>query len=60
MTAAGFLHFQSRKCDYVALEVGLGGKNDTTNIVNPEISIITSIGLDHTDLLGPTLNHIAL
>lgn len=35
MTAAGFLHFKERKCDYVALEVGLGGKNDTTNIVNP-------------------------
>lgn len=33
MTAAGFMHFKDEKCDYVALEVGLGGKNDTTNII---------------------------
>lgn len=39
--------------------MGLGGKNDTTNIVDPEISVITSIGLDHMDLLGPTKEHIA-
>jgi dihydrofolate synthase/folylpolyglutamate synthase len=59
MTAAGFMHFKNKQCDYVSLEVGLGGRNDTTNLVHPEISIITSIGLDHTDLLGPTLDHIA-
>jgi dihydrofolate synthase/folylpolyglutamate synthase len=39
--------------------VGLGAKCDTTNVVTPEISVITSIGLDHTELLGPTVQHIA-
>jgi dihydrofolate synthase/folylpolyglutamate synthase len=48
MTASGFLHFVNKKCEFVSLEVGLGGNNDTTNIVIPEISVITSIGLDHT------------
>lgn len=48
------MYFKERKCDYVALEVGLGGNNDTTNIVYPEVSVITSIGLDHMELLGPT------
>ncbi len=43
----------------MSLEVGLGGINDTTNIVYPEISVLTSIGLDHTELLGPTKEHIA-
>jgi dihydrofolate synthase/folylpolyglutamate synthase len=53
------MHYKNKKCHYVSLEVGLGGRNDTTNIVNPEISVITSIGLDHTELLGPTEAHIA-
>ena len=43
----------------MSLEVGLGGKNDTTNIVDPEVSVITSIGMDHMDLLGPTIDHIS-
>ena len=43
------------KCDFVSLEVGLGGRNDTTNIVDPLASVITSVGLDHTDVLGPTI-----
>ena len=42
-------------CDYVSLEVGLGGRNDTTNIVQPIVSVITSIGLDHTNVLGPKI-----
>ena len=59
LTASAFLHFAQEKCDYVSLEVGLGGKNDTTNIVTPEVSVITSIGLDHTDILGNSREKIA-
>jgi dihydrofolate synthase/folylpolyglutamate synthase len=59
MTALGLEYFADKKCEYVCLEVGLGGKNDPTNIVNPELSIIASIGLDHVELLGHTEEHIA-
>jgi dihydrofolate synthase/folylpolyglutamate synthase len=58
----GFLEFQRAKCDYVVLECGLGGKLDATNIIEaPEliISSIASIGFDHTDVLGETLDEIA-
>ena len=43
----------------MSLEVGLGGRMDTTNIVTPIVSAITSIGLDHTDVLGPKIENIA-
>ncbi len=46
--------------DYVVLEVGLGGRLDSTNIVTPILSVITSIGLDHIDFLGNTLNAVQL
>lgn len=59
MTAAAFMHFKQQDCEYVSLEVGLGGRNDTTNIVTPELSVITSIGLDHMNLLGDTIEKIA-
>lgn len=51
--------FADEGVDYVVLETGLGGRLDSTNIVNPVLSIITSIGLDHCDLLGDTLAQIA-
>lgn len=51
--------FASQKADVVVLETGLGGRLDSTNIVNPILSIITNIGLDHCDLLGSTLPEIA-
>ncbi|MGM9785963.1 MAG: bifunctional folylpolyglutamate synthase/dihydrofolate synthase [Candidatus Cryptobacteroides sp.] len=51
--------FADRKVDAVVLETGLGGRLDSTNIVTPEISVITNIGLDHCDLLGDTLPQIA-
>ena len=51
--------FESLKVDYIVLEVGLGGRLDSTNIVNPCLSIITSIGLDHTEYLGNDLLSIA-
>lgn len=59
MTGAAFLHFARQRADVAILEVGLGGRFDATNIVDPEIAVITSIGLDHCELLGDTLAKIA-
>jgi len=59
LTAIAFLHFVRRKTDFAILEVGLGGRLDATNAVNPLISMITKIGYDHTALLGDTLPQIA-
>ncbi|SDW91940.1 dihydrofolate synthase / folylpolyglutamate synthase [Aequorivita viscosa] len=54
-----FDYFRSEKVDIVIIETGMGGRLDSTNIVTPEISIITNIGLDHTQFLGNTLSQIA-
>ena len=59
MTAMAFLQFARRGCEAAVIEVGLGGRLDATNIVTPEVCIITSIGLDHCELLGGTLAEIA-
>lgn len=59
MTAIAFLSFAEQKVDIAVLEVGLGGRLDATNIVEPIVSVITDLGLDHMDYLGPTLTHIA-
>lgn len=59
MTAASFLYFREQKCDFASIEVGLGGLKDTTNIVTPLVSVLTSIGMDHMEILGPTLDDIA-
>lgn len=56
----GFSYFESSKVDIAIIEVGLGGRLDSTNIITPEVSLITNIGLDHTDILGDTLQKIAL
>jgi dihydrofolate synthase/folylpolyglutamate synthase len=58
-TAMGLLHFARRRVDAVVLEVGLGGRLDSTNVVHPALSIITSISFDHTKQLGNTLASIA-
>lgn len=59
-TALGFLYFASRRVDLLVSEVGLGGRFDATNVVDrPLLSVITSIGLDHTDRLGATVPLIA-
>ena len=58
-TALGFLYFAEQNVDFAVLEVGLGGRLDATNIVTPVVSVITSIGLDHTDRLGATISEIA-
>lgn len=60
MTAIGFLHFRRSGCGIVVLETGLGGRLDSTNIIDaPEVAVITNIGLEHTELLGDTLAKIA-
>ncbi|MET0263686.1 MAG: folylpolyglutamate synthase/dihydrofolate synthase family protein [Rariglobus sp.] len=59
MTAMAFLQFARKQCDIAIIETGLGGKLDATNVVVPEVSVITSIGLDHCDMLGDTLALIA-
>lgn len=58
-TALAFLYFAERNVDFAVLEVGLGGRLDATNIVGPMVSVITNIGLDHTDRLGATIPEIA-
>jgi dihydrofolate synthase/folylpolyglutamate synthase len=57
--ALAFDYFAKEKVDFVIVEVGLGGRLDSTNIITPELSIITNISLDHTQLLGDTLSKIA-
>ena len=59
LTALGFAHFKLKGVDFQVLEVGLGGKFDATNIINPEVCIITSISFDHTEVLGSSLAEIA-
>jgi dihydrofolate synthase/folylpolyglutamate synthase len=54
-----FSYFAKKKVDIAIVEVGLGGRLDSTNIINPELSLITNIGLDHTQFLGNTLTAIA-
>ena len=58
-TVAAFLAFARVPADLAVLEVGMGGRNDTTNVVNPALSAITPIGYDHTSFLGDTLEKIA-
>lgn len=58
LLAIAFIYFQQEKCDFVVLEVGLGGKLDGTNIIDSSYQIITNIGLDHTSILGETKEEI--
>lgn len=55
-----FDYFRSEKVDIAIIEVGMGGRLDSTNIITPELSIITNIGLDHTQFLGDTLEKVAV
>ena len=59
LTAAALVYFAEKKAQYVVLETGLGGRKDPTNVCAPVLSIITSVGLDHTHILGDTLEKIA-
>ena len=57
--ALAFHHFAQQSVDVAVVEVGLGGRLDSTNVITPQVSLITNIGYDHTDLLGDTLDQIA-
>jgi dihydrofolate synthase/folylpolyglutamate synthase len=57
--AMALCYFQQEKCSIVVLETGLGGRLDATNVVSPLISVITNIGIDHTQFLGETIEAIA-
>ena len=59
MTAMAFAYFVAQKVDFAVVEVGLGGRLDSTNVLTPILSVITNIGLDHTEFLGNTLAKIA-
>jgi dihydrofolate synthase/folylpolyglutamate synthase len=59
VTAMGFLYFASRQVHTAVIEVGMGGRLDATNIVEPVVSVITDISLDHTEWLGSTVDLIA-
>lgn len=58
-TALAFWYFACKKVDWAVIETGLGGRLDATNIITPEVSVITNISLEHTNLLGRTIYKIA-
>lgn len=60
-TALGFLYFKEKKCDYVILECGMGGKLDATNLIrNTVVAVFTPIGMDHMAFLGQTIEEITM
>jgi dihydrofolate synthase/folylpolyglutamate synthase len=59
LTVLAFAHFLDRRVDLAVIETGLGGRLDSTNVITPEVVGITSLSLDHQDLLGSTIEHIA-
>jgi dihydrofolate synthase / folylpolyglutamate synthase len=58
-TAMAWLYFRRRQCDFVVLEVGLGGRFDSTNLCRPEVAVITNVSRDHMHVLGNTAREIA-
>jgi len=59
LTAAALLYFAEQAVDLAVVEVGLGGRLDSTNVIVPEVSVVTSLHLEHTEILGETLGEIA-
>lgn len=59
MTVLAFMHFANEKVDVALVETGIGGRVDSTNVITPEVSVITTISLEHTDILGDTYAQIA-
>jgi dihydrofolate synthase/folylpolyglutamate synthase len=59
MTAAAFMHFADRPVDVTVLEVGMGGRWDATNVASAAVAVVTNIGLDHVEFLGPTHADVA-
>lgn len=60
LTCAAFLHFQQEGVDLALIEAGMGGREDSTNVIVPIVSVIPSIALEHTNFLGNTLQSIAM
>lgn len=58
-TAIAFMHFRNKGAEYAVIEVGMGGRFDATNVIVPEVSVITNISLEHTEYLGGTVDKIA-
>jgi dihydrofolate synthase/folylpolyglutamate synthase len=58
-TALAFDDFAAREVEWAVVEVGMGGRLDATNVIEPSLSVVTSVGLDHTETLGTTLAHVA-
>lgn len=59
-TAMGFYHFSKESVDFAVIETGMGGRFDATNVINPEVSVITNLSIEHTDYLGNTIKALAL
>ncbi|MCJ7740999.1 bifunctional folylpolyglutamate synthase/dihydrofolate synthase [Candidatus Microgenomates bacterium] len=59
ITAMAFMHFFDEKVEIAVVEVGMGGRYDATNVINSEVAVITNVGLDHTEVLGNTIEKIA-
>lgn len=59
LTCAAFVHFKNKQVDLVLLEAGLGGREDSTNVITPIVSVIPSISLEHTRFLGNSIESIA-
>ncbi|MFP3387047.1 Mur ligase family protein, partial [Tritonibacter sp. SIMBA_163] len=59
LTAAAFLILKEKSPDYIVIEAGMGGRFDSTNVIEPLISIITSISKEHTAFLGDSVKEIA-
>lgn len=59
LTALAFLHFQAAQVDVAVIETGLGGRLDATNVLKPDLTVITHLSLEHTETLGDTLEQIA-
>lgn len=59
VTAMGFLHFKEKGAGWAVVETGMGGRLDATNVLVPEVSVITALGLDHKEFLGPAIEDIA-
>ncbi len=59
LTVAAFFAFRAANVDYAVVEVGIGGRADATNVIAPEVSVITNVAYDHMDILGDTIEQIA-
>ncbi len=59
VTAMAFVHFREQKAGWAVVETGLGGRLDSTNVISPEVSVITPISMDHMEFLGTTLEEVA-